>query len=64
MARLVKHEATGPQEVKAQESVWICRCGLSKSQPFCDGSHHRTRDEKLGALYVYDETGRREVEEP
>jgi CDGSH-type Zn-finger protein len=28
-----------PVEVKAGESYWWCTCGLSKNQPFCDGSH-------------------------
>ncbi|MBI3436732.1 MAG: CDGSH iron-sulfur domain-containing protein [Proteobacteria bacterium] len=26
-------------EVKEGESHWWCRCGRSKAQPFCDGSH-------------------------
>ena len=26
-------------EMKAGETVWWCSCGLSKNQPFCDGSH-------------------------
>jgi len=32
---------------------------LSKNKPFCDGSHHRTKDETPGSLYVYDEKGER-----
>ena len=26
-------------EVEAGKSYWWCACGLSKTQPFCDGSH-------------------------
>ncbi len=26
-------------DVEAGKSYWWCACGLSKSQPFCDGSH-------------------------
>lgn len=26
-------------EVSANQRYWWCSCGLSKSQPFCDGSH-------------------------
>lgn len=26
-------------EVEAGQKYWWCSCGLSKSQPFCDGSH-------------------------
>ena len=26
-------------KVEAGKEYWWCACGLSKSQPFCDGSH-------------------------
>ena len=29
-------------ETKAGQSYWWCACGLSKRQPFCDGSHKPT----------------------
>ncbi|MEM1209954.1 MAG: hypothetical protein AAGI54_11875 [Planctomycetota bacterium] len=35
MARLVRHEATGPTEVKPDpdgKSAWICACGLSQNR--------------------------------
>ena len=54
MARLVRHEATGPQEVKPQEkSVWICMCGLSQNMPYCDGAHKAARQEEAGKCHVY-----------
>lgn len=31
-----------PLEVEAGKTYWWCSCGLSKSQPFCDGSHKPT----------------------
>jgi CDGSH-type Zn-finger protein len=61
--RTVLKSDLGPLEIKPQEkSVWICLCGLSKNQPFCDGSHKKIRDEESGKVYAYDEEGhRREV---
>jgi CDGSH iron-sulfur domain-containing protein 3 len=29
-------------KVEAGKSYWWCACGLSKAQPFCDGSHKGT----------------------
>ena len=28
--------------LNANETIYWCRCGKSKSQPFCDGSHEGT----------------------
>lgn len=59
MRQVLKHP-NGPLEIKPQEtSIWICMCGLSKNQPFCDGSHKMTRDEEEGKLYQYDDQGHR-----
>jgi CDGSH-type Zn-finger protein len=62
MRRVLK-TANKPLEIEPQEkSVWICMCGLSKNQPYCDGSHKKVADEEDGKTYEYDSEGhRREV---
>jgi CDGSH iron-sulfur domain-containing protein 3 len=60
MARLIRKEDRGPMQVKVgTESKWICMCGLSSNQPFCDGSHKRTADEEAGKIYRYNPDGTR-----
>ncbi len=33
-------DASGnPYDLAGRETISICRCGLSKNKPFCDGAH-------------------------
>ena len=60
MTRLVRKEDRGPMQVKVgNESKWICMCGLSNNQPFCDGRHKKTKDEQEGKVYQYNPDGSR-----
>ena len=60
MARLVRRTHQGPYKlVIGGEEQFLCRCGLSKNQPFCDGSHKLTQSEAVGSLYWYDGSGER-----
>ena len=40
-----KRAGDGPiaVEVEKYKSYYWCACGLSKKQPFCDGSHRETK---------------------
>ncbi len=62
MRKVVKSDKK-PLEIRPQEkSVWICMCGLSQNQPYCDGSHKTVASEEDGKVYEYDSAGhRREV---
>jgi CDGSH iron-sulfur domain-containing protein 3 len=39
--------------------MWICMCGLSVNQPFCDESHKKTADEEDNKIYAYEKKGNR-----
>lgn len=59
MARLVKKEDKFPFEIKVwEESMWMCMCGLSNNQPFCDESHKIVADED-NRTYAYDKERKR-----
>jgi CDGSH-type Zn-finger protein len=58
--RKVVRTANAPLEIKPQQrSVFICMCGLSKNQPYCDGSHKAVAGEEDGKTYEYDDNGHR-----
>jgi len=55
---VVAQKAPFGVDVEEGKSYWWCACGLSKEQPFCDGSHKGTDiepskylAEKSGTVY-------------
>ena len=62
MAKLVRKEERGLLAVKVgAETKWVCMCGLSANQPFCDGLHKKTLDEEAGKAYIYNKDGTRTI---
>ena len=60
MARIVKRTLQEPSRYVIEgKEVWLCKCGLSKNQPYCDSSHKLTKGETTGKLYWYDDAGTR-----
>lgn len=60
MPRLIQRGGMEPARIEVNGvEHWVCRCGLSRRQPFCDGSHKLTRGEEDGKLYWYDNAGNR-----
>ncbi|MCE4607462.1 MAG: CDGSH iron-sulfur domain-containing protein, partial [Caldisphaeraceae archaeon] len=42
-----------------EKHATICRCGLSKTYPYCSGAHINVADEKEKSIYLYDKEDRR-----
>jgi CDGSH-type Zn-finger protein len=53
MPRLVKRTPQEPTRYVIEgKEVWLCKCGLSKNQPYCDSSHKLTKTEEAGKQHA------------
>ena len=72
MARIVRHEATGPIKIDPAtwpkdplgnlKPIWVCACGLSATFPFCDGTHKGCTAEEPGSVYTYDPVTKKPID--
>ena len=62
MARLIMRFRNQPHTVAVgAETLSICGCGLSATQPYCDGTHKICESEEPGKLYWYDDAKQRHL---
>jgi CDGSH-type Zn-finger protein len=58
MARIIKIVKAEPVIIAVGgETKYVCGCGLSRTPPYCDGSHEVAALEDEGKLYWYDADG-------
>ena len=61
MTRIIENSHTGPIAVPKDSvpgaNIHVCRCGLSRAPPLCDGTHRIARNETPGHLVRYRAVG-------
>jgi CDGSH-type Zn-finger protein len=58
VARLAKRYRNEPHTViVGGETLSVCGCGLSATQPCCDGTHVISASEECETVYWYDDAG-------